>query len=277
VLPLIHRHEVEAVGKYLEQEKSATEPDIKAAFASIIPDEVSHEIEILESIKAEDTSPGSLRSIVLGANDGLGSVLALVAGVAGAVASSTIVLVAGVAGLVAGAVSMALSNYISVKSEREGRDARVVVQRIGIERAGPAKLKQLEHLLETRGLSSDEARPVAERLSHNREEFLKSILREGYGLGDASFEQPGRLALYTGVAFLIAGAIPVIPFFFLPPTEGLIAAVVMSALALFLAGVLKSLITLGKMLKSGLEMLAIGLGSAAATYVVGLLIGQYGL
>jgi VIT1/CCC1 family predicted Fe2+/Mn2+ transporter len=276
-MPLIHRHEVEAVAKYVEQEKSASDPDIKAALESIIPDEVTHEVEILEAFQTEDENPGALRSIVLGANDGLGSVLALVAGVAGAVATSAVVLLAGIAGLVAGAVSMALSNYISVKSERQGRDARVEIQRVGVARAPDIKSAQLARLLEGRGLSPHEAHLVVDRLAKDPEEFLQAILREGHGLGEAAFEKPGRLAAYTGLAFLLAGAIPVIPFFFLAPTPGLVVALVLSATALFAAGVLKSFVTLGPMLKSGAEMLAIGLGSAAATYILGTLIGQYGL
>lgn len=279
VLPLIHRHELEAVGKYLHQEKLETDPEIKAVLASILPDEVTHEVEILESIQSSGQHPGGLRSIVLGANDGLGSILALVAGVAGAVASSgsTIVIIAGVAGLVAGAISMMLSNYISVKSERESRDARVEIQRVGIERAPTTKRDQLKHLLEARGFAAEEATSVADRMAKEPEQLLKAIVREGYGLGEASFERPFRLAVYTGLAFLIAGAIPVIPFFFLPPGPGLVAALVFSAVALFMAGVLKSLVTLGPMLKSGSEMLAIGLASAAATFALGTLIGQYGL
>jgi VIT1/CCC1 family predicted Fe2+/Mn2+ transporter len=275
VMPLIHRNEVDAIAKYVEQEKTAADPDFKAALRSVIPDEVTHEVEILETFEGE--KPGQLRSIVLGANDGLGSILALVAGVAGAVASSYVVLVAGIAGLVAGAVSMALSNYISVKTERQGRDARAAVQRVGVTSAPEIKKAQLATLLEARGLSHEEALTVADRHSKNPEEFLKAILREGYGLGEASFEKPGRLALFTGVAFLIAGAIPVIPFFFLAPTTGLLVALALSAGALFAAGVLKSLQTLGPMLKSGVEMMFIGLGSAAATYALGTLIGQTGL
>ncbi len=277
IMPLIHRHEVEAIAKYVAQEEGATDPDFIAALRAVVPDEVIHEVEILETFQTESETPGALRSIVLGANDGLGSVLALVAGVAGAVASSYVVLVAGIAGLVAGAVSMALSNYISVKSERQSRDSRVRIQEIAVSRAPEVKKGQLAHLLEGRGLSAEEAKAVTERLSKKPGELLKAVLHEAYGLGEASFEKPGRLAVYTGLSFLIAGAIPVIPFFFLPPTTGLIVSVIASAAALFLAGVLKSLQTLGPMLKSGVEMLFIGLGSAAATYVLGTIIGQTGL
>ncbi|HEX9708515.1 MAG TPA: VIT1/CCC1 transporter family protein [Candidatus Thermoplasmatota archaeon] len=278
VLPVIHRHEVEAISKYLAQEAAAPEGDVKRAYAAVVPDEIVHETEILRSIQAKgDSSRGGLRSVVLGANDGLGSILALVAGVAGGVANSAIVLLAGLAGLVAGAVSMALSNYISVKSERELRDKHVEVQRIAVQRARELKIKDLRDAYLSRGMSKPEAEALSQSVGKDRERLVDAIVREQIGLGEASFERPGPLALYTGVAFVIAGAIPVVPFFFLGPAAALSVALVASAAALFMAGVIKSLVTLGPMLRGGLEMLLIGLGSAAATYALGTLIGQVAL
>ncbi|UJP41394.1 VIT1/CCC1 transporter family protein [Cellulomonas palmilytica] len=60
-----------------------------------------------------------LRAGVLGANDGIVSVAAIVVGVAGANPGSTAILTAGVAGLVAGALSMAAGEYVSVSSQRD--------------------------------------------------------------------------------------------------------------------------------------------------------------
>ncbi|WP_231384049.1 VIT1/CCC1 transporter family protein [Cellulomonas sp. URHD0024] len=65
----------------------------------------------------------SLRAGVLGANDGIVSVAAIVVGVAGASSSQKAVLAAGVAGLVAGALSMAAGEYVSVSSQRDAERA----------------------------------------------------------------------------------------------------------------------------------------------------------
>jgi len=64
-----------------------------------------------------------LRAGVLGANDGIVSVAAIVVGVAGASATRASVLTAGVAGLVAGALSMAAGEYVSVSSQRDAERA----------------------------------------------------------------------------------------------------------------------------------------------------------
>ncbi|WP_246117489.1 VIT1/CCC1 transporter family protein [Cellulomonas composti] len=64
-----------------------------------------------------------LRAGVLGANDGIVSVAAIVVGVAGANPGRTGVLTAGIAGLVAGALSMAAGEYVSVSSQRDAERA----------------------------------------------------------------------------------------------------------------------------------------------------------
>jgi len=58
-------------------------------------------------------------SIVYGANDGIITTFAVVAGAAGAGFSSTIILVLGVANLVADGFSMGASKYLSMRSEQE--------------------------------------------------------------------------------------------------------------------------------------------------------------
>jgi vacuolar iron transporter family protein len=64
-----------------------------------------------------------LRAGVLGANDGIVSVAAIVVGVAGATANTGPILVAGLAALIGGAVSMALGEYVSVSSQRDSQRA----------------------------------------------------------------------------------------------------------------------------------------------------------
>src|SRR5207245_11792029 len=66
-----------------------------------------------------------LRAAVLGANDGIVSVAGIVIGVAGATTNRGPIFTAGLAGLVAGAVSMALGEYVSVRSQRDSEHAQL--------------------------------------------------------------------------------------------------------------------------------------------------------
>ncbi|QXB44662.1 VIT1/CCC1 transporter family protein [Jonesia denitrificans] len=64
-----------------------------------------------------------LRAGVLGANDGIVSVAAVVVGVAAATSNNTLIIASGLAALVGGALSMALGEYVSVSSARDAQRA----------------------------------------------------------------------------------------------------------------------------------------------------------
>lgn len=61
--------------------------------------------------------------LVYGANDGIITTFAVVAGVAGANLSTSVVIILGIANLLADGFSMATSNYLARKSEKEYRDS----------------------------------------------------------------------------------------------------------------------------------------------------------
>ncbi len=111
------------------------------------------------------------------------------------------------------------------------------------------------------------------RLTKNPDEFVRALLVEEYGIAESSFERPARLALTTGVAFTAAAAVPVLPFLFLPLLPAVAVSVALSGAALFAAGVLRSLVTLKPFLRNGFEMVAVGMGASAVTYMVGRALG----
>ena len=273
VLPILHKGEVDGIQKYLVQAERWQDPDARAALREILPDEVAHEVDLFASMRRGTSSRGRLRSAILGANDGLGSILALAAGVAGATSSSPAVVIAGVAGLVAGAVSMGASNYVSVKAEQEvdGSQRRLQRQAIGVAR--DTKRKELVQIYEEKGLTHGEAESVASRIAEKPEEFLKALLAEEHTAAEEASEGPAKQAAYTALAFAGAGLMPILPFFVLPAVEAVLASVALTGLALFLAGIIRALSTLNPFVRSGIEMVLIGMGAAAATYLVGLALG----
>lgn len=72
-----------------------------------------------EPEKSVTSRLNKLRAGVLGANDGIVSVAALIIGIAATTTSRTAILTAGLAGLIAGATSMALGEYVSVSTQRD--------------------------------------------------------------------------------------------------------------------------------------------------------------
>ncbi|MGA7476014.1 MAG: VIT1/CCC1 transporter family protein [Thermoplasmata archaeon] len=274
VLPIVHRGEVDGIEKYRSQASRWQDPDAVTVFRTILPDEVAHEIETSNAAReAGSRTSGSLRSLLLGAIDGFASIVALSAGVAGATGLNKTVLIAGTASVVAGALSMAASEYVSVKAERDARVAQTRMEGEAASVAPETKRDQLIRAYEAKGLSTDEATKVATRLQEDPQRFLDALVAERYGTGVEEDERPGRQGLLTGVSFALAGAVPLVPYIFFGIEAAVIASVVVTAVALFLAGLFRALSSLHPFVRSGLEMLAVGMGAAAGTYLIGLVIG----
>src|SRR3546814_5996670 len=106
-----------------------------------------------------------LRAGVLGANDGIVSVAAIVVGVAGATNEISAILTAGTAGLVGGAISMALGEYVSVSSQSDSEKALIAKETRELAEMPAAGLDGLTGLYAARGLSPETARKVAEELT----------------------------------------------------------------------------------------------------------------
>ena len=102
-----------------------------------------------------------LRAGVLGANDGIVSVAAVVVGVAGATTSTSAILLAGGAALVGGALSMAQGEYVSVSSQSDSHRALIEKEKQELIDMPEAELQELAEIYETKGLSVGTARHVA--------------------------------------------------------------------------------------------------------------------
>ncbi len=106
-----------------------------------------------------------LRAGVLGANDGIVSVAAIVVGVAGVTTDSGPILVAGAAGVVGGAISMALGEYVSVSSQKDSQHALIEKERRELAEQPEEELEELAAIYQGKGLSADTARTVAKELT----------------------------------------------------------------------------------------------------------------
>lgn len=71
-----------------------------------------------------DDAGGYIAEVIYGANDGIITTFAVVAGIAGAALDPAIVLILGVANLLADGFSMGMSNYLSQRSEADYRAAQ---------------------------------------------------------------------------------------------------------------------------------------------------------
>lgn len=97
-----------------------------------------------------------------------------------------------------------------------------------------------------------------------------------HNLGRQERENPLIAALFTFLAFVFVGVIPLIPYFFSGLTSNSFAfSGIATGLALFGVGVLRTKLTGGNPLLAGGEMLIIGGSAAAVAFFIGGLIEQW--
>ena len=215
---------------------------------------------------------GWLSDAIYGANDGLGAVFGIVSGVAGATAGqSQTVLIAGLAGMLASALSMGSGAYLATKSEREVYQAEIDRERREIEEDPEEEREELALFYQLKGFTEEESQTLANRLSEQPEQFLRTLAHEELGLSAESFPNPAVAAVSAAVSTGIGAFIPIIPFFFIGGFAAVIWAAAISLAAHFAVGAAKTLVTGRSWVVSGSEMTAVGLVEAVITYALGLL------
>lgn len=215
----------------------------------------------------------ALRAAVLGANDGMVSNLALVAGIAGAGVGRDAILLAGVAGLLAGASSMALGEWISVTSSREAAEAQIEAEREELRLDPDAERDELALIYQAKGLPQAEAEALANVLMKDPEHALATLAREELRIVPEELGSPWAAASTSFVLFGIGAIIPVLPFILADGTPAILASAAASGLGLFGLGAGITLLTGRSLWRSGMRQVALGLAAAALTYGVGSLIG----
>ncbi|HLF16604.1 MAG TPA: VIT1/CCC1 transporter family protein [Candidatus Thermoplasmatota archaeon] len=214
-----------------------------------------------------------VRDLILGFNDGVVSVYAACAGVAGAALGSDVVGVAGVAAGVAGALSMGLGEYISTKSQTQYYEAEARRERDHIRAYPQLETEELKEMMAEKGYPAAVQGELVRHLTANEDRFVEWMMREEFGVGKESARSPVRAMLVIALAFIVGALLPVLPFFLAPADMALAAASVVSVAGLFAAGWAKARVAGLPPLQSGLEMAVLGSLAALVTYGVGTLFG----
>ncbi|RQP07312.1 MAG: VIT family protein [Paracoccus sp. BP8] len=171
---------------------------------------------------------GWLRASVLGANDGIVSVGALIVGVAAADPGPEAILIAGLAGLVAGAMSMAMGEYVSVSSQSDTERADIAREHAALREMPEEELHELAAIYESRGMTPGTALQAAREVTEH--DALAAHVRDELGLSEASNANPLQAALASAATFSIAAAVPLLAAI-LAPGGAVIASVLVAVVA----------------------------------------------
>jgi VIT1/CCC1 family predicted Fe2+/Mn2+ transporter len=211
---------------------------------------------------------GWLRAAVLGANDGLVSTASLMIGVAAARSGDqSILITAGAAGITAGAMSMAVGEYVSVRSQNdiEESDRLLEIEHLAIDPEG--EFEELVEIYLKRGLSRELAIQVVDAM-HKRDP-LEAHLRDELGQHPHTKARPVQAAIASAIAFTAGGLIPFAGAF--APTPGVAATsiVAFAILGLLATGMISAKIAGSKLLIPTLRVIGGGVLGMAITAGIG--------
>ena len=218
-----------------------------------------------------DVSGGWLRPTVFGAVDGLVTNASLIAGMGGGGVSAHTIGLAGLAGLAAGAFSMGTGEYVSVTNQNELVHAEVALERRMLARFPDAERAELTRTFIGYGADPDTAARMAAAVSADPERALRVHTREELGVDHQDLPSPLLAGAASFAAFSIGALLPLLPYLLGAPN--LAAALVVTAVALSVGGMIVGWLTGRPLLRAGLRQLALGAAAVAITYAVGHLVG----
>lgn len=218
---------------------------------------------------------GWLRAAVLGANDGLVSTASLMIGVAAARSEQSFLITAGAAGIAAGAMSMAVGEYVSVRSQNdiEESDRLLEIEHLAIDPDG--ELEELIEIYINRGLSRELATQVATTM--HAKDPLEAHLRDELGQHPHTKARPVQAAIASACAFTAGGLIPFIGAF--APSAGKAAwsIVAFTVVGLVFTGIISAKTAGSKLLIPTLRVIAGGCLGMAITAGIGQLLHVSGI
>ncbi|MBI4079286.1 MAG: VIT1/CCC1 transporter family protein [Candidatus Levybacteria bacterium] len=209
---------------------------------------------------------------VYGANDGIITTFAVVAGATGASLPSSVILILGFANLLADGISMGASNYLGGKSEQEFAKAQRQKEEWEIDNLRQLEVQEVRDIYKKKGFTGRDLEHAVAIVTSNKEVWLDTMMKDELGIMEVAGDDARKHGLATFAAFVIAGIFPLLPYMLPGLPDSFFASAVIGAATLFAVGALRTLVTTVGIVRGGMEMLLVGSCAAAVAYIVGAII-----
>lgn len=216
-----------------------------------------------------------LRAGILGANDGIVSVAAVVVGVAGLTTETGPILAAGMAAVVGGAISMALGEYVSVSSQSDSQKQLIEKETRELREQPEEEFAELVGMYLSKGLSRETASRVARELTET--DALRAHLDIELGIDPDEIVSPWHAAIASAVSFLLGSILPILSILLAPAAIRVPLTFATVLIALFLTGWVGAWIGGGSRLRASSRVVVGGALALATTFAIGSLLGTTGL
>ncbi|MFN3865967.1 MAG: VIT family protein [Demequina sp.] len=213
-----------------------------------------------------------LRAGVLGANDGIVSIAALVVGVAAATPDNhAAILAAGVAGLTAGALSMGVGEFVSVSSQRDAEKAQLAREKRWHDERPEWELEQLARLNMRTGMSEPTAKLAAQEQTAHDALGIHALMH--LGIDPKVLVSPVQAGLASLGAFTLGGVIPLMMILLASPTLQVPLTFAAVVFALALTGTSSAWIAHSPYPRAVMRNIVGGTLAMAITYGIGHMVG----
>ena len=195
---------------------------------------------------------------------------AVVAGVAGAELSTKTLLILGAANLFADGFSMAAANYSGTKAESEEYEQVRRMEERHVELAPEGEREEIRQIFHAKGFRGKALDSAVDVITAKRQRWIETMMTEERGLPPVS-RSPAKAAAMAFLAFLLCGAIPLLPFVAGAPAS-LWTSTVMTGATFFSIGSLRSRWSPSSWWRAGIETFLIGITAAFLAYLAGMLL-----
>lgn len=225
----------------------------------------------MEKIKEPHIEESYLADVILGGQDGLVNVLGVILGVAAASGDMRIIIAAGLAATFAESVSMGAVAFTSMRARRDFYLSELAREKKEMEEVPEIEREEIREIYRKKGFSGKLLEQIVAKITSDEKVWLDTMMREELGLEPIEESQTVKSSITVFVSAMIGSFIPLLPFLFLAVGQGIAVSFIVSAVTLFVFGIYKAKATVGRPLRSGLELLVIGMLAALVGYVIGFL------
>ncbi len=213
----------------------------------------------------------TLADVILGGQDGLVNVLGVLLGVAAASGDQRLVIAAGLAATFAESISMGAVAYTSTLAEADYYDSERERELWEIEHLPEKEKDEVRLIYQKKGFKGPILDQIVATITGDKKVWLYTMMNDELHLQPIDAKGALHSGVIVGLSAVVGSLIPLSPFFVFDVRTGIGIALLLSAMVLFGVGAWKARVTVGKWYKSGLQMMVIGIVSALAGYVIGLI------
>jgi VIT1/CCC1 family predicted Fe2+/Mn2+ transporter len=266
-----HSHMASTAGKVSDM------PDTEPPLTPLQHLEDEHTREAI-GIRLAARSHSYLRDFIYGSVDGTVTTFAIVAGAMGANLAGGIAVVLGLTNLAADGFSMAVSNFLGTRAERQETATARLREHAHIAALPEGEREEIRQIFARKGFQGPDLDRVVEVITNDPHIWVETMVSEELGL-QLHGASPLRAGGSTLIAFVLAGAVPLTPYLILlapgvPRFDPFPISAIMAGLTFFAIGALKGRFVITRWHISGIETLAVGGAAAAIAYGAGMLLRQ---